>query len=100
MALIDEAKTWLRVSTDDEAITAQIQMLIDSAKSDLTETADVNPACVAGDDLAPLVKNALFVYVSAMWTDDDLSRQRLMVSYNDLKAKLAISAAYSTYSEG
>ena len=98
MALIDEAKTWLRVSTDDEAITEQINMLVDAAIDDLTDTADI--AKESKEDLPPLVKMAVMVFVQAMWTDDEDRQAKLLQSYDGYKAKLATATAYNSRSGG
>ena len=94
MALIDEAKTWLRVSTDDEAITAQIQLLIDAAISDLTNTADV--ASFDEEGIDPLLKQAILVYVQASWVDNADEQAKYMSIYDSIKAKLAtINSLYN-----
>lgn len=97
MALIDEAKTALRVSTNDAGITAQIQRLIDEAKLDLCRTADISEDAVSDPDA--LVKGAILCYVGFVWTTDADEKDRLKSCYDDYKAKLAMSSAYSTYNE-
>lgn len=99
MALIDEAKTALRVSTTDAGITAQIERLIEEAKLDLCRTADVGGAYVMTDEPDALIKGAILCYVGFVWTTDPNEKIRLKSCYDDYKAKLAMSSAYSTYSE-
>lgn len=96
MALIDEVKVALRISTDDAGITAEIETLIEAAKLDLTKTADI------ADFTEPdsLVKRAIITYVKSMWTNDSVEAERLTKSYESIKATLAMSSAYGTYSEG
>lgn len=99
MALIDEAKTALRVSTNDAGITAQIQRLIDEAKLDLCRTADIAESAVNVSEPDALIKGAILCYVGFVWTTDPDEKNRLKSCYDDYKAKLAMSSAYSTYSE-
>lgn len=98
MALIDEAKVALRVSTTDSGITAQIQRLIDEAKLDLCKTADISEDCTETPDA--LVKGAILCYVACCWTDDADEKAKLKVCYDDYKGKLAMSSAYGTYESG
>lgn len=98
MALIDEAKTALRVSTNDAGITAQIERLIEEAKLDLCRTADISEDAVSDPDA--LVKGAILCYVGFVWTTDTDEKNRLKFCYDDYKGKLAMSSAYGTYSGG
>lgn len=95
MALIDEAKTALRVSTNDAGITAQIERLIEEAKLDLCRTADISEDAVSDPDA--LVKGAILCYVGFVWTTDADEKNRLKACYDDMKGKLAMSSAYGTY---
>ena len=97
MALIDEAKTILRVMTEDEAITSEIQSYIDSSILDLTKTADIKDF---GSEPDALVKTAIFTYVKAMWTRDTNEADRLMRVYETQKKTLLMSSAYGTYDGG
>lgn len=96
MALIDEAKTWLRLSTCDADLTAQVQMLVDSAISDLTNTADVSPDCFTDQtNVDALPKTAIMVYVQAMWSDDEDAQEKLLNRYDGIKAKLATASRFN-----
>lgn len=95
MALVDDAKIWLRVSTGDEAITSQIALLCDAAISDLCNTADVDKNLFDGDEVDPLLVNAVMVYVQAMWTDNEDRQAKLMVSYDSIKTKLVVSSKFN-----
>lgn len=99
MALIDEVKTALRVSIDDADINLQIESLIDAAKEDLYNTADIRQDLVESEAIPALIKLAIITYVKAYWTDDDQSREKLNASYDSIKGRLALSSAYSTYDE-
>jgi hypothetical protein len=98
LALIDEAKTALRVSTNDAGITAQIQRLIEEAKLDLCRTADISESQVMVSEPDALIKGAILCYVGYVWTTDADEKNRLKACYDDYKAKLAMSSAYGTYS--
>lgn len=95
MALIDEVKVVLRITTDDAGIMTEIATYIEAAKLDLTKTADIKDFT----DPDPLVKQAIFTYVSAKWTKDSAEADRLQRSYDMQKATLAMSSAYGTYEE-
>lgn len=99
MALIDEVKTALRVSLDDEDINLQIQSLINASKEDLIHTADINADLVEQDECPALIKLAIITFVKANWTDDETVAEKLMRSYDSIKGKLAFSSFYSTYEE-
>ena len=95
MALIDDVKVALRVSTTDAGITGQISDLIEEAKLDLCRTADISSASVQTPDA--LVKGAIKCYCGYIWTDDMDEKDRLKAAYDDYKAKLSMSTAYGTY---
>lgn len=95
MSLTQEAKTALRVSTNDAGITAQIERLIEEAKLDLCRTADIREDAVSDPDA--LVKGAILCYVGFVWTTDADEKNRLKACYDDMKGKLAMSSAYGTY---
>lgn len=96
MALFDEVKTVLRVSTENAGINAEIHSYIDSAILDLTQTADIADF---GEEPDSLVKTAIFTYVRAMWTRDTVEADRLMKAYELAKKNLLMSSAYGTYKE-
>lgn len=98
MALIDDVKTALRVSTSDAAITGQISDLIDEAKLDLQHTANVSASKIATPDA--LIKGAIKCYCAFIWTDDPTEKDRLKQCYDDYKGKLSMSSEYGTYDEG
>lgn len=95
MALIDDVKVALRVSTTDAGITGQIYDLIEEAKLDLCRTADISSASVQNPDA--LVKGAIKCYCGYIWTDDMEEKDKLKACYDDYKAKLSMSTAYGTY---
>lgn len=97
MAIIDEAKTALRLSTENEAILAEVQRYIDEAVLDLTTTADVAEFDVENADA--LLKGAVLTYVSMKWNEarEQSISERLAIVYADYKARLAMSSRYGTY---
>lgn len=95
MALIDDLKTALRVSTSDAGITAQLERLIAEAKLDLCKTADISADAAEQPDA--LVEGAIICYCGYIWTTDPNEKDRLKDCYTDYKAKLAMSSAYGTY---
>lgn len=97
MALIDDVKVALRVSTTDAGITGQISDLIEEAKLDLIRTANIKASATQNPDA--LVKGAIKCYCGSFWSDDDDEAKRLKACYDDYKAKLSMSSDYSTYSE-
>lgn len=99
MALIDEVKTALRVSLNDDDINLQIQSLIDAGKEDLYNTADISKSLMEQEEVPALIKLAIVTFVKTFWSDDDNEREKLQIAYDSLKAKMAMSSAYSTYEE-
>lgn len=97
MALIDEAKTMLRVTTDNADITAEIQRYIAEAILDLTATADIAEFTEQTADA--FQKGAVLTYVHMKWTRDASLAEKLRVVYEDYKAKMAMSTKYGTFQE-
>lgn len=97
MALIDEAKTALRVSTNDSAITAEIQRYIDEAILDLTKTSNI--AGFTSETADAFQKGAVLSYVSMKWNEsrDQSLSDKLRTVYEDYKAKMSMSTAYGTF---
>lgn len=100
MAIIDEAKTALRISTNNPAITAEIERYIEEAVLDLTTTADIADFDIEQADA--LLKGAVLTYVSIKWNEskDQTTADRLRITYKDYKARLAMSSKYGTYGGG
>lgn len=100
MAIIDEAKTALRVSTNNPAITAEIERYISEAVLDLTATADIAEFEVEEADA--LLKGAVLTYVAIKWNEvkDQNTADRLRATYKDYKARLVMSSKYGTLGGG
>lgn len=90
MALIDDVKKVLRVSTT--AFDTEIGDLITAAKADL----DISgiDSIVETD---PLIKRAVITYCKAYFGYDNPDADRLAEAYLSLKKHLAISADYHEY---
>lgn len=95
--LLEKVKTALRVSTSDAAISQQIADIIAEAKLDLCATANISASAVESPDA--LVEGAIKAYAAYVWTDSELEKMRLKQCYDDYKAKLSMSSAYSDYPE-
>lgn len=91
MALIDDIKPRLRITTDDPGIVGEVQDLIDEAKADLV-LAGIDPAKVIDTD--PLIKRAITTYCKANFGYDNPDADRLRESYEAFKAHLSLSSDY------
>lgn len=83
-----KVKTALRVTFTNTNIDTQISDLIDEAILDLSETADIKPFTKSNADA--LQTGAVIAYVSYKWFGED----KYFTAYNDMKAKMALSAKY------
>ena len=88
MAILDETKVALRLSTNDSALVAEVQRLIDEAVIDLTKTADIKDINL--NSLDAFEKGAIITYVKWKWYSDDKFR----VAYEDYKMKMLMSYKY------
>lgn len=95
MALIDEVRFALRITTTDNTLlNTELQRYIDSAILDLTRTTDIIPFTAQTAD--GLLKDAIILYASYMFERDTTRRQSYKQNYDDLKTKLLMSSKYST----
>ena len=88
MAILDEVKTALRMTTTDAGLTAEVTRLIDEAVLDLTKTADIKSIDLA--NLDALEKGAIITYVKWKWYGDDRYRD----AYFLYKDNMSISYKY------
>ena len=91
--MLEDVKAALRVSGDD--LNAEIQDLIDAAKSDLI-LSGVHESKISETD--PLIKRAIIVYCKAHFGYDDMS-ERFEQSYTSLKHHLTLSSEYTVGDE-
>lgn len=92
MALIDDIKVSLRITTD--AFNAEVQMLIDSALYDMERTG-VNPELLTLEDGVlgnAFVKNAVTAYCKAHFGYDNSEAERLDDSYRRIVCDLLNSS--------
>ena len=88
--MLDEVRSALRV--DGNELDAEIQGLIDAAIADLT-LSGVDPV-KAQAMTDPLIKRAVILYCRAHFDYADPSAERLLESYQMLKAHLTIAEDY------
>lgn len=91
MALIDEIKPRLRISTDDPDILGEVQDLIDAAKADLA-LSGIDPIKIIDTD--PLIKRAITTFCKAEFGYDNPDADRLRQSYEAIKTHLSLASDY------
>ncbi len=91
--MLEEIKSVLRV--DGNELDGEIQSLIDAAVADLILSGVA--ADKAQNMTDPLIKLAIINYCRASFDYNDRSADRLMVSYEMLKARLALAEDYNSY---
>ena len=95
MALLDDVKSALRISTSTTAFNTEVTDLISAAQQDL-ELSGVNPQ-VAADTTDPLIKRAIITYCKAHFGFNNPDADRLLLSYDLLKTHLTLSREYARY---
>ena len=95
MALLDDVKLALRISSGTTAYDGEVQDLIAAAKANL-KRAGVDPAKVDADDgnLDPLIKQAIVTYAKWRFGFDNPDADRLSKAYESLVADLTLSQEY------
>lgn len=89
MALLDDVKAAVRVTSTNAGIVAEITDLINAAEYDLKNTG------INIDDLDdPLIKRAIILYCKAHFGYNNPDAQRFGENYNSLKSHLAMSVDY------
>lgn len=83
MALIDDVKVALRVTTD--AMDPEVQMLIDAAIADMRRV-HVREELLDEEGMAPLVKSAVCLYAKARFGYDNDEAEMFDESYRQLVA--------------
>lgn len=94
MAILDDVKSDLRITTDDPGIVGEVQNLIEAAKADLGLSGVVSEKIIETD---PLIKRAVIVYCKANFGYDNPDADRLQKSYDELKKHLSLSIDYAWY---
>ena len=95
MAILDDVKAALRVTTVNAGIVGEVTDLIAAAKADLA-LAGVIPAKSILDTDA-LIKRAIITYCKANFGYDNPDAERLQQSYEMLKAHLTLSIDYAYF---
>ena len=85
MALIDDVRTALRVTSDMTDV--EIQMWIDAAKVDMLRCG-VKPELVNDKTMYPLVKSAITCFVKGQYGYDNSEAPRVLESYRMMLAAL------------
>jgi hypothetical protein len=89
MALIDDVKAALRISTTDTGIVGEVTDLISAAQYDLSLS-----GVIADDTTDPLIKRAIITYCKANFGYNNPDADRFNASYTMLKAHLSMSGDY------
>lgn len=90
--MLSEVKMALRISPANSTFDMEIEALIAAAKADL-KLSGVSPAKVV-DTTDPLIKRAVVTYVKANFGFDNPDSEKLMRSYEMLKAHLTLAGDY------
>ena len=85
MALIDDVRTALRVTSDMTDV--EIQMWIDAAKADMLRCG-VKPELVNDKTMYPLVRSAITCFVKGQYGYDNSEAPRFLDSYRLMLAAL------------
>jgi hypothetical protein len=97
MALIDDIKPILRVKTNDEGITGEIEDIIESAKADLILSGILTSKTEENENGAfdPLIKRAIVLYAKANFGLDNVDSNKYDMAYESLKIHLCLSQEYT-----
>lgn len=97
MALLDDVKVALRVTTD--AMDSEIEVLIEAALSDMRRV-HVREELLDEDSMAPLVEMAVILFCKARFGYDNDEAERFDESYRQLVADFLNSpTSYMPWSE-
>lgn len=94
MALIDDVKICLRISSSNTAYDTEINDLINTAITDL-KLSGVTAESAVDTDI--LVKRAITVYVKANFGWNNPDSEKLQLSYQMLKQHMSLSSDYAFY---
>lgn len=91
MALIDDVKAALRTTSTNQALTTEIEDIIEACKIDLVQGGVGSPI----DDTDKLTKRAIILYAKANYGMSNPDMEKYQKAYDNLKALLALSKTYS-----
>lgn len=95
MALIEDMKTAVRLSSNDEGLVAELDDLVGAALKHLHSTG-VNETWLNSTDseLSPLIKAAVRTYVKANWGYDNPDAEKFSKAYEILVRQLSLTSEY------
>ncbi len=93
MALLEEVKASLRITTNDTDIMIEVEELIESAKIDLIQ-AGVDATQVDKSEPDAIIKRAIKTYAKANFGYDNPEAERFALSYDMLKQSLCLYGDY------
>lgn len=91
MALLDDVKTSLRISSTNTAFNDEVTGLIESCKLDLG-TAGIKVI----DETDALTKHAIILYAKGHFGYDNDEAERFLEVYENLKNKMSMLSEYNT----
>lgn len=86
-------KASLRVMTNDEGISSEIDMLIGAAKSDLIMSG-IKKDAINSDEIDDVIVLAITMYCKSKFGFDNPEKDELYESYRMLETHLALSGEY------
>ena len=98
MALLDDVKAALRISTSSTAFDGEVAELIAEARDELKRVG-VDPELADADEPAPLVKRFIRTYAKAHFGLDNPDAERLEVARRLIQAELSLSSGYRAEQE-
>jgi len=93
MPILNDIKTALRISEGNTAYEGEILDLIAAARADLRLSGILESK--VNDDIDPLIKRAITVYVKAHFGWNNPDAEKLQQSYAMIKGHLALSQEYT-----
>ncbi len=93
MAILDDAKLALRISSANTAYDSEVADLIAAAQEDLVESGVAGTVAKAADPVT-LIKRAIITYVKANFGWNNPDSDRLKMSYDTQTQKLSLIAEY------
>lgn len=94
MALIDDIKVAVRLSSNDEGLVGELEDLMGAALLDLKTSGIREEFLDPNQDLDLLIKAAVKLYVKTNWGFDNPDSEKFRAAYFELKAQLALTTEY------
>lgn len=93
MTLTEEAKSTLRITSDDDGMNAEIATLISAAREDL-KSSGISSTFADAEEPSGLVRAAILLYVKGNFGYDNADADRIMQAYESTKRHLAATDAF------